>query len=74
MRKVDIARAWKDEEYRLELSDEERARLPEHPAGRVELGDAQLEEVAGAAHPIFARTIVAVSINSVRLCPPASGY
>jgi mersacidin/lichenicidin family type 2 lantibiotic len=41
-----IIRAWKDEEYRLTLSDEEWALVPVHPAGLIELTD---EELAGAA-------------------------
>jgi len=42
-----IIRAWKDEEYRLSLSEAERALLPAHPAGTIELGDAELEKAAG---------------------------
>jgi mersacidin/lichenicidin family type 2 lantibiotic len=42
-----IIRAWKDEEYRLSLSESERALLPAHPAGTIELGDAELEKAAG---------------------------
>jgi mersacidin/lichenicidin family type 2 lantibiotic len=42
-----IIRAWKDEDYRLSLSEAERALLPEHPAGALELTDAQLEGAAG---------------------------
>jgi mersacidin/lichenicidin family type 2 lantibiotic len=48
MPKVDIIRAWKDEEYRLGLSSEERALLPEHPAGLIELDDEQMKAVVGA--------------------------
>ena len=33
MKEIDIVRAWKDEEYRASLSEEERGLLPEHPAG-----------------------------------------
>ncbi len=47
MSKVDIIRAWKDEEYRSSLSEAERAKLPEHPAGVIELTDVELERVAG---------------------------
>jgi mersacidin/lichenicidin family type 2 lantibiotic len=43
----DIIRAWKDEEYRNSLSDAERAQLPEHPAGLIELPDEELDAVAG---------------------------
>ncbi len=44
---VDIIRAWKDEEYRLSLTDEQRAALPANPAGQIELAEADLEEFAG---------------------------
>jgi mersacidin/lichenicidin family type 2 lantibiotic len=44
---LDIIRAWKDEEYRLSLSEEQRAVLPEHPAGLIELEDADLDDAAG---------------------------
>ena len=47
MSTFDIIRAWKDEEYRNSLSEAERAALPEHPAGEIELDDAELELVAG---------------------------
>ncbi len=46
-KKVDIARAWKDEAYRASLTDEQRASLPEHPVGPIELDDAQLSGVVG---------------------------
>ncbi len=42
-----IIRAWKDADYRASLSDDEREQLPEHPAGLVELTDADLSIAAG---------------------------
>jgi mersacidin/lichenicidin family type 2 lantibiotic len=42
-----IIRAWKDEQYRLSLTDAERAVLPENPAGVIDLDDAELDAVAG---------------------------
>ena len=42
-----IIRAWKDESYRLSLSEAERALLPEHPAGAIELTDAAIDGAAG---------------------------
>ena len=42
-----IIRAWKDQEYRLGLTDEERSLLPENPVGLLELDDADLAQVAG---------------------------
>jgi mersacidin/lichenicidin family type 2 lantibiotic len=43
----DIVRAWKDDEYRESLSDEERCSLPSNPVGEIELTDADLELVYG---------------------------
>ena len=44
---MDIVRAWKDEEYRLSLSEAELASLPENPAGIMELADSELDAAAG---------------------------
>lgn len=47
MSKLDIVRAWKDEEYFDRLSDSERSLLPENPAGIVELKDQDLVQAEG---------------------------
>jgi mersacidin/lichenicidin family type 2 lantibiotic len=47
MSNIDIIRAWKDEEYRNSLSEEQRSQLPKNPAGIVELSDADMEALAG---------------------------
>jgi type 2 lantibiotic, mersacidin/lichenicidin family len=47
MSHLNIIRAWKDPEYREGLSEAERTMLPEHPAGLIELADAQLDTAAG---------------------------
>ena len=52
MTKKDIIRAWKDAEYRQSLSEAERDMLPEHPAGLVDLTDAELVTVAGGKRQI----------------------
>ncbi|HLZ62647.1 MAG TPA: mersacidin/lichenicidin family type 2 lantibiotic [Ktedonosporobacter sp.] len=44
----DAIRAWKNESYRMSLSDEELAQLPESPVGDLELSDADLAAVQGA--------------------------
>ena len=49
MKQNDIIRAWKDEEFRLSLTDEQRAQLPQNPAGVIELADDELRSVAGGA-------------------------
>jgi len=41
----DVVRAWKDESYRAELSDAQRAALPATPAGVLELNDADLDGI-----------------------------
>jgi mersacidin/lichenicidin family type 2 lantibiotic len=37
MSQADIIRAWRDPEYRLSLSEAERALIPTHPAGLSEI-------------------------------------
>ena len=54
MSNQDIIRAWKDEDYRLSLSEAERALLPEHPAGLIELAGAEMDGVEGGAIGPFA--------------------
>lgn len=47
MKTIDIIWAWKDVEYRSTLSAAERAALPHHPAGLVEVPEEELAAVAG---------------------------
>ena len=47
MSQVNVVRAWKDEEYRVSLTEAERASLPENPAGLIELAEAELGQAAG---------------------------
>ena len=65
MSKIDVIRAWKDEAYRASLTDAERARLPTHPAGRIELSDAELESVAGGRLYI---TNLSCTVNDTQCC------
>jgi mersacidin/lichenicidin family type 2 lantibiotic len=51
--KFDIARAWKDEEYRQSLSEEQLSTLPTNPAG--ELTDDELADVAGGSFGVGGR-------------------
>lgn len=41
---IEVIQAWKDEEYRDGLTAEQRAQLPEHPAGTVEVLGSAMEE------------------------------
>lgn len=49
MSEKDIIRAWKDEEYRNSLTEEQKEQLPENPAGLIELTDEDLSSMAGGA-------------------------
>lgn len=44
-----IIRAWKDENFRQSLTEDERAALPENPAGAAEISLADLGVVVGGA-------------------------
>jgi mersacidin/lichenicidin family type 2 lantibiotic len=45
--RVNVIRAWKDEEYRNSLSAAERAALPDNPAGLLETTEAELDQAVG---------------------------
>ena len=47
-----VIRAWKDADYRESLSEAERALLPQHPAGLVNLADSDLDAAAGGLRTI----------------------
>ncbi|MFY0528772.1 mersacidin/lichenicidin family type 2 lantibiotic [Archangium gephyra] len=62
---VDIVRAWKDEQYRMSLTESERANLPANPAGMVELTDADLDGVAGG---LERDAVIDTSIGKTSCC------
>ncbi len=47
MSNIDIIRAWKDENYRNSLSDEQRFQLPPNPAGIIDLSEEEMESIVG---------------------------
>lgn len=49
MKKNDIVSAWRDEDAFLNLSEQDRAQMPEHPAGIRTLRDDELKGLVGAA-------------------------
>lgn len=61
MSDLDIVRAWKDEEYRLSLSDEQFAMLPDNPAGLVEITNPLRTEGL--------RAVDSVSDTCITVCP-----
>lgn len=44
---INIARAWKDAEYRETLTAEELDLLPENPVGAVELSEEEITDILG---------------------------
>lgn len=74
MKNTDVIRAWKNEEYRLGLSEEERTMLPVNPAGAIELNDTELATIGGASIlsiPFFTISIFGgYSWCKVGGCPP----
>jgi mersacidin/lichenicidin family type 2 lantibiotic len=68
-----VIRAWEDPEFRNSLSADERAALPAHPAGAIELTDAELSQVLGAAQSgasvgCNTKTCVTTRGNSAQPC------
>lgn len=57
----DIIRAWRDEEYRESLSQEERAQLLEHPAGVITVANYDLAGVTGSNHMAEAVSVTGFS-------------
>lgn len=49
MKKNDIVSAWRNEDAYLNLSADQRAELPEHPAGIRTLTDDEVQGINGAA-------------------------
>lgn len=68
MSKLDIVRAWKDEEYFNRLSESERSLLPANPAGVVEINDQDLLQAEGGT--TFSLTFYC---DSLVLCPYTLG-
>ena len=44
---IDVSRAWRDEDYYLSLTEEERASLGPHPAGLTNIADEALRSITG---------------------------
>jgi mersacidin/lichenicidin family type 2 lantibiotic len=53
MTNIDIQRAWRDGEYYLSLTDEQRAMIPNSPAGAIELANGEVSVVGGACTNTF---------------------
>ena len=69
---IDLARAWRDQDYYLSLTEEERASLGAHPAGMLALEDVVLKSITGGCstvgvHDYFECT---EEEETVSVCPP----
>lgn len=60
----DIIRAWKDEYFRKNLTSEQQALLPEHPAGEMGLSEEELASVNGGV-------LTSIASGCERTAPPA---
>ncbi len=70
MSKLDIIRAWKDEEYCESLSAADRSRLPQNPAGIIELTDQDLGHVDGGTISITLGCDSFITIcSNITFCP-----
>lgn len=61
----DVIRAWKDADYRASLGETERAALPTHPAGAVDLTNAELDSAVGGGPGFYS-----LRVSKTLCCPP----
>jgi mersacidin/lichenicidin family type 2 lantibiotic len=66
MKKKQILEAWRNEEYYLSLSAEERAQIPEHPAGLPDVEDEVLRTITGGCGPYWPSK----NCDSTGICTP----
>lgn len=64
MKKKEVIRAWLDEEYRSSLADDQKAAMPSHPAGYMDVDDEILSKIAGGCAP----TTISTSCVSCQHC------
>ena len=69
--KKKILDAWRNEEYYLSLSAEERAEIPEHPSGILDVEDDVLKTITGGCTP---STVWPCTTGMCTPCPPVECY
>ena len=76
-KKLDLARAWRDQDYYLSLTDEERASLDDHPAGAI--ADPVLRSVTGGCghdpgqNPDYTLSqVTCFPTSNCTACPPSN--
>jgi mersacidin/lichenicidin family type 2 lantibiotic len=57
MSNFDIIRAWKDEDYRNSLTEDQKSQLPENPAGMIDLSDEQMTSISGGESFVFTKAL-----------------
>jgi mersacidin/lichenicidin family type 2 lantibiotic len=67
-KKIDAARALRDEEYYLSLTEEERASLGAHPSGLIELQQTDLRSVSGGGTLANTCTCVCTPCGTKECC------
>ena len=67
MDEAGVIRAWKDEEYRMRLSDSEQAMLPQHPSGLIDLSDTELDGAAGGTGDF--QFLITLPLFTLGCCP-----
>jgi mersacidin/lichenicidin family type 2 lantibiotic len=77
----EIVSSWKNEDYRLSLSIDEQALLPENPAGLIELSDQELLGIDGGTSgaPCLISisvitlivTVISYAVTESKYCPAA---
>jgi mersacidin/lichenicidin family type 2 lantibiotic len=68
MSKDQIIRAWKDPEYRSSLSPAQQARIPENPAGFVDLADVEMQAAVGGSLEMAAGARAAAPMSQYPGC------
>lgn len=78
MSNIDIIRAWKDDEYRNSLSEDQKKSLPQNPAGEIdlmELSPEKLNEIIGGrlpnplpAVPLYTESSTCITIGGRSIC------
>jgi mersacidin/lichenicidin family type 2 lantibiotic len=69
MKKIQIARAFRDEDYYLSLTEDERASLPTHPSELVSLDPQDLRAAAGGVSVSCDN-----SCHGTAICTPCNGH
>ena len=70
MSNVDVVRAWKDEDYRMGLSADELALLPDNPAGSVELIEFQAANLESQfTYCPVSNVTYCPTVSAITFCP-----